>query len=275
MSDHPSVMQGKIMANRAMANGYFVMSLGLSATFDAPFPGQFIMLRAKGINAPFLGRPLSIYAFERGEKGSTLEVLYKVVGKGTLLFSELQAGDDVEILGPLGVNFAISPEVKNVVLVAGGVGVAPLSFLASYCREHQGGKSPSVTCYVGAGSADALVGLDRLEASCSDIRICTDDGSRGYHGLVTELLEKDFGSLNGRNSVIYACGPSAMLRRIAEMLEAGAVSCQVSMEERMACGLGACLGCAVPVKATGRGYRYKRVCKDGPVFDIKELMWDP
>ncbi len=274
MSDHPSVTYGRITANRAVAEGYFVMSLELPFAFETPFPGQFIMLRAKDGSAPLLGRPLSVYAFERREEGSILEVLYKVVGKGTLLFSALQAGEDVEILGPLGGNFPIFPGIKNVLLVAGGVGIAPLSFLASYCQEHLGGAAPKVTCYVGAGSADALVGLDRLEASCSDIRVCTDDGSRGHHGLVTELLEKDISSRGARDSILYACGPSAMLRRIAGLLETHPMPCRVSMEERMACGLGACLGCAVPVKTSGGGHSYKRVCKDGPVFDITELAWD-
>lgn len=269
-----SAVSCRVMENRRVAEGYFVMSLELPAAFDTPLPGQFVMLRAKGVQAPLLGRPLSVYAFERGEKGATLEVLYKVAGTGTLLFSGLPDGGDVEVLGPLGGRFEISPGVKNVILVAGGVGVAPLSFLASHCRGDRADARPRITCYVGAGSADALVGLDRLEASCSDVRICTDDGSCGHHGLVTELLEKDFSLLDSRDSVICACGPSAMLKRMAELLEKHTVACQISMEERMACGLGACLGCAVAVKAGDGGFRYRRVCKDGPIFDIRELIWD-
>ena len=279
MGEHRSLTDGRVRANTCVAEGYYVLSLGLTAAFETPLPGQFVMLRAKGAHAPLLGRPLSVYAFERRAKEATLEVLYKVVGRGTQLFSALRAGDEVEILGPLGRPFAVSDAAKTVVLVAGGVGIAPLSFLASAYANHRGCADRKVVCYVGAASAAALVGLDRLEVADADMRICTDDGSRCHHGLVTELLEKDAAWLDGREAVIYACGPQAMLKRVAQILERHPASCQVSLEERMACGLGACLGCAVPAKAAvktagGSGPCYKRVCKDGPVFDLSELIWN-
>ncbi len=272
MTEPPSTVCGRIAANRAVADGYFVMSLRVAPSFGTPLPGQFIMLKAKAAGAQLLGRPLSVYDFERRDTEAVLHLLYKVVGTGTGLFSGLHTGDDLEILGPLGKHFALPAGMERLVLVAGGVGIAPLTFLASWCRAQ--GAKPRITCYVGAANAGALAGLDRMESLGVDLRISTDDGSRGYHGLVTELLEGDVASLDARRSAICACGPSAMLRRMARILEGHPVPCFVSLEERMACGLGACLGCAVPVKTAGPGCRYKRVCKDGPVFDIRELAWD-
>jgi dihydroorotate dehydrogenase electron transfer subunit len=158
------------------------------------------------------------------------------------------------------------------------VGIAPLSFLASVYANRRGHADRKVVCYVGAAEAAALVGLDRLEAAGADMKICTDDGSSCHQGFVTELLEQDRGLFDPRDTVIYACGPRAMLNRVAEILETHPIPCQVSLEERMACGLGACLGCAVPVKdaakTAGGGPSYKRVCKDGPVFDLGELIWN-
>jgi dihydroorotate dehydrogenase electron transfer subunit len=127
---------------------------------------------------------------------------------------------------------------------------------------------------MGAKTAGELVELDRLEHLCEDINVCTDDCSMGYHGFVTEPLEKDLKSFPIADTMIYACGPAAMIRRLAGLLEDHPVPCQVSMEERMACGLGACLGCAIAVRGQNGERQYKRVCKDGPVFDIRDILWD-
>lgn len=271
MGNYRSALSVRVMENNGIAEGYFVMTLGVPAAFEPPLPGQFVMLRAKGPSAPLLGRPLSVYSYARGKKASALSILYKVVGKGTLLFSSLPAGEELELMGPLGSHFSISPGLKKIVLIAGGAGIAPLSFLA----ERQGKKrGPRITGYAGAANAGACVGLERLGSYCTELTVSTDDGSRGVQGLVTELFEEEIGLLDPRDSLICACGPAPMIRRIAQILETHPVPCQVSLEERMACGVGACLGCAVPVRSEGGGYRYQRVCKDGPVFDIRELAWD-
>jgi dihydroorotate dehydrogenase electron transfer subunit len=268
-------MLGKIIFNREIAKDHFLMSLKMSNHFssaEVPFqgitPGQFVMLRLKGSEIPFLGRPMSIYRLYPSASDLIMELLYRVVGKGTSVISRLKPHDELDILGPLGRGFDIFPHCKRVVLVAGGIGIAPLSFLGHYYGTDTVSKSPQIICYAGAQRKDLLVGLDRIGEICSDIRISTDDGSRGYHGLVTELFEQDIQSYNS-DSMVYSCGPFPMIKRLAEILKNQAVPCQVSVEERMACGVGACLGCAISVKSG-----YKKVCSDGPVFDIDEFIRD-
>ena len=271
-----SMMSGRIIFNREIVKDHFLMSLKVSGDFSSAepsfqevSPGQFVMLRVKGDEFPFLGRPMSIYSLYPGTSGLIIELLYRVVGKGTHVISRLKPDEEIYILGPLGRGFDIFPYCSCVILIAGGVGIAPLSFLGKHYRRDTVNNPPKIICYVGAQRSDLLVGLDRMEEICSDIRISTDDGSRGYHGLVTELFQQDITSYNNSDLVVYSCGPSPMIKKLAEILRNQPVPCQVSVEERMACGVGACLGCAISVKS---GYR--RVCKDGPVFDIHEIVWD-
>lgn len=269
-------LSGKIMSNREIAKDHFLMSLKVSGYFSSAgtsfqeiTPGQFVMLRVKGREFPFLRRPMSIYSLYPSAGDLIIDLLYRLVGKGTFVISRLKPDDEIDILGPLGRGFDIFPNCKRVVLVAGGIGIAPLSFLGHYYRTDTINNPPQIICYVGAQRADLLVGLDRMGEICSDIRISTDDGSRGYHGLVTELFERDIPSYNSSDSVVYSCGPFPMIKSLMEILMDQAVPCQVSVEERMACGVGACLGCAISVKSG-----YKKVCSDGPVFDIHELIRD-
>ncbi|MBN1613824.1 MAG: hypothetical protein JW950_05080 [Deltaproteobacteria bacterium] len=148
--------------------------------------------------------------------------------------------------------------------------MAPLAYLAHRCRgRNAGGKRTSIIVYAGARNAQSIVGIKHFEAV--DLRICTDDGSRGFHGPVTALFERDLCSYDPEKTMIYACGPPAMIGSLARILEATSFSCQVSMEERMACGVGACLGCVTAVKDNGGRIRYERVCREGPVFDIRDL----
>jgi dihydroorotate dehydrogenase electron transfer subunit len=270
------MISGRIILNREIAKDHFLISLKLFNHFgsaESPFqgtsPGQFVMLRVKGKEFPLLGRPMSIYSIYPGDNGFIIELLYMVVGKGTYMISRLKPDEEVYILGPLGRGFDIFPDCGCVVLVAGGIGIAPLSFLGEHCRKGVVNRPLKIICYVGAQRSDLLVGLDRMEEMCSDIRISTDDGSRGYHGFVTELFQRDIIYFSSSDSVVYSCGPFPMMKRLAEVLKDHPVPCQVSVEERMACGVGACLGCTINTKSG-----YKRVCKDGPVFDIKAIDWE-
>lgn len=282
MGSDPAMITANVIVNRRVAAGHFLLSLRVAPSFSTPAPGQFIMLKVPDTCDPLLGRPFSIHDFKRREDCAEMEILYRVAGRGTMLLSRLPPSGEVEIIGPLGQGFAIVPERKNVVLIAGGVGVAPLSFLAGYYSDFIGrngaisrvrGLPRRIICYLGARTSDALVGLERLEALCEEIRIGTDDGSRGYHGNITELFHKDMGFYSPEDAVIYACGPAPMLKALAEIFAGEMISCQVSMEERMACGLGACLGCAISVKGADGEIAYKRVCKDGPVFSIHDIVW--
>jgi len=233
------------------------------------------MIRVKGREFPFLARPFSIYSIYSLQKMITIEILYQVVGKGTVILSRLGKDDELNILGPLGRGFDIVPDRKKIALVAGGIGVAPLSFLAEYLGRQAAGfqEDRETVCYMGAQTSEMLVDRRKLEDVCSRVMISTDDGSDGYHGPVTDLFKEDIRSYKHDDLMVYSCGPYPMVKRMAEILKEYSIPCQVSMEERMACGVGACLGCAVRTGTQKEHPLYVRVCKDGPVFDIDTIIW--
>ncbi len=266
-------MLGRVIKNRQIKNGHFLLSVNIPDKFPQPMPGQFVMLRQTVSNDPLLGRPLSVYGFDRTDKGADIELLYKVVGKGTALLSMLKKDNTLEIYGPYGNAFDVFPGVRNVVLICGGIGIVPVTFLASHLRALKEAGDVELICYAGAAGAGSLVGIDRIKKLCSQVFISTDDGSAGYHGFITEKLAADIAKYDPVNTKIYACGPRPMMKRLAEVLGEKHFYCQVSVEERMACGVGACLGCSVETReGTGKG-RYMRVCKDGPVFNIEDIAW--
>ncbi len=265
--------RGKVIFNREVSPGHFIMSVLVPESFAVPDPGQFVMIKFRDRLDPLLGRPLSVYAYERRRNGGVFEVLYRVAGKGTSVMSHLHEGDELEVLGPLGTGFHTPSSVSRVVLIAGGLGVAPITYLAYHyrCRISSFLK---ITCYLGSTTADTLIGLERLKDLCSDVVITTDDGSLGTCGFVTDAFCRDIEFINSEDTFIYACGPHAMMKCLAGQIGDSATSCQVSLEERIACGVGACLGCAVSLKnRMGKRY-YGRVCKDGPVFNIRHISWD-
>jgi dihydroorotate dehydrogenase electron transfer subunit len=280
MNDNePAVMTARVVMNRAVAAGIFLISFRLPDAFPTPAPGQFVMIKAMEGHNPFLRRPFSVHAFTRAQNYAILEILYRVVGRGSSLLSILASEAAVSIMGPLGKGFTFIPARKNIIIVAGGMGIAPLSFLIEQYLDvirsdaRLGGLYRRIICYVGAAKADFLVGLKKIEACCEDVKVSTDDGSCGYRGNVIELFCSDLAFYNPDDTAIYACGPVIMLKEMANVLREYDFFCQVSMEERMACGLGACLGCAVAGKGRAGQVTYQRVCKDGPVFNIQDVDW--
>jgi dihydroorotate dehydrogenase electron transfer subunit len=265
-------LQGKVIANREVARRYFLMTLSVAGHFSEAVPGQFVMIRAGEKDFPFLGRPLGIYSMDRQGDRNIIQLLYKLVGKGTEILSRLGENEPVYVLGPLGRGFELYPGMSRVVLVGGGAGIAPLRFLAHELRKRLG-EVLEIILFAGSTGVDCLAGIDALKEECTDVRISTDDGSLGHKGFVTELFERDIQNGIFEKSVIYACGPYPMLKRMNEILGNHSFRCQVLIEEKMACGVGACMGCAVEVRG-GKGTTvYKRVCKDGPVFDLHEIVW--
>lgn len=210
-------------------------------------PGQFLHIRINDGIDPLLRRPFSIHRIV----DDGVEILFRVVGKGTRLLSKKRVGERLNLLGPLGNGFRIR-EDKGVVLVAGGIGIAPLFFLAEKLTKS---KHP-LTLLIGAKTKGEILCEDELRGLGVDVRIATEDGSYGNRGLVTDLLH----TLHPTH--IYACGPVSMLKKVTEFAKWNGISCQVSLETRMGCGVGACLGCAVKI-----GSSYKYVCRDGPVFE--------
>lgn len=284
MNKNVKLDSGSIIENREVAKDHFIMSILLSTPCDYGLPGQFIMMRRQGVKDPLLSRPLSIHGFYQTEAGSVLDFLYRVVGKGTLALSRLSVGEKVDVLGPLGKPFTLTPECLQVILIAGGIGVAPLAFYAEYLSKNHLCASgeplivqqPIITFYLGAVTDSALLGLKKVQQYSHELKIATDDGSSGYHGTVTAMMEKDLDRWNPDTLNIFACGPNPMIKSLAEILKDFPAPCQVSLEERMACGIGACLGCSVKLKRGGIDWTYGQVCTDGPVFDIRDIIWsDP
>lgn len=216
--------------------------------------GQFVEVYPdNGIN--LLSRPISICEINKEE--GILRLVFQIVGKGTKLFSELKFGDEVRLLGPCGNGYTLS-EGKSV-LVGGGIGVPPL---IETCKQLKGKK----IVVLGFRSGSFLV--EEFEKLGAKVYVATDDGSVGFKGNVVDLLRAE----GIKGDMIYSCGPKIMLKFLSMYAEENNIPCQVSMEERMACGIGACVGCVVQIK-DGEGWAYKKVCKDGPVFDSREVCW--
>jgi dihydroorotate dehydrogenase electron transfer subunit len=265
---------GEISGNEEIQEDCFLMKVKVASYFENPLPGQFVMIRIAGLNDPFLSRPISIYSFSRGKNYCSLELLYRVMGKGTQILAGLIKGSQVEIHGPLGNGFEIQTVKKNIVFIAGGIGIAPLSLLIEILCRRADCSPSAMTVYLGFQGASAVVGLDKLKKLCCDIAVCTDDGTLGTKGFVTQIFQKDMKKFSSDNTSIYACGPKEMLKSLAKILNKSKFNCQVSLEERMACGTGACMGCAVAVKDEKGAFVYKRVCADGPVFNLADIIWD-
>lgn len=218
--------------------------------------GQFIHILPQGHS---LRRPISICEIDK-EKG-TLRIVFQIKGEGTELIADTPQGGNLDVVGPLGHGFTVAEKSDKVVLVGGGIGVPPILPLA----QHYG---KNAVVILGFRSADAVILKNDFEKTGAEVIVCTDDGTFGVKGLVTEPL-KD--AVKGAAAVM-SCGPVPMLKAIAQVSEEAGVPCQVSLEERMGCGVGACLVCACKVKKNGEE-RFGHVCKDGPVFDSREVMW--
>jgi len=258
--------KAQVLWNKKISSAYFKMGLKCSGSFYDAKPGQFVMLRIADRIAPLLRRPFSIYRMIEGNKG--VEILYRVVGACTGILSEIREGESVDILGPLGNGFSLPKKEGGVFIVAGGIGVAPLVFLSSYLVGEKGFETSTITVFLGARSKDDLLCRDDFSSLGLEVTVTTDDGSEGETCMITNPVEAALKKT--RPGVIYACGPSGMMKCLAGMAEDYGVACQISLETVMACGFGACLGCAVESKDENK---YLHVCKDGPVFDSREIRF--
>jgi dihydroorotate dehydrogenase electron transfer subunit len=272
MTERGAEVSGVIMGNRCAAPDHFHLSIRLPLSFATPLPGQFVMIRETLAREPLLARPFSAFGFKRLDDHGVLEILFRVCGRGTNLLSRMKPGAELVVIGPHGRGFTVPSGIKRILFIAGGVGVAPLAYLLhSGLLAAGAGDEIGKSFYLGARSAQLLTALERLEDFC-ELGICTDDGSRGYHGSVTAMLKRDIERFDPGETIIYACGPTPMIRALRPLLKDHPIPCQVSLEERMACGLGACLGCAVAVRSAEGKREYRRVCHDGPVFDLREVI---
>jgi dihydroorotate dehydrogenase electron transfer subunit len=257
----------EILANGVEGGANRRLALRLPTGWPGFAPGQFLMLSPGAVGAarrddPLLPRPMAIYRVgEAGGQASGLEVLYRVTGRGTALLSDARTGERVRIVGPLGRGFPAPDPGGEALLVGGGTGIASLFELARRAAPRA-----RVRVLLGARTASDLMGRGDFERLDAGLEVATEDGSAGRRGLVTELLER---SLHA-DAVVYACGPTPMLRRAAALARAARARAFVSLENTMACGFGVCLGCAVPCAAGG----YALVCRAGPVFAADAVAWE-
>ncbi len=324
MKMKPRQAQAKILEHSRVAPDIFRLRLLCPEIAASAQSGQFAMLRVNEGNDPFLRRPFSFARFLPRETGAAqethpriLEFYYKVVGRGTAFMSRWPKGQTVELLGPLGKGFWPAGDCTHVILVGGGMGMAPLMGWGERLRRRQEmkfrnrlGDSGEVSVCLGAKNKGEILGYREFKKMGTDLQVATEDGSLGTQGLATDLLERELVTRGHQSTAIYACGPMAMLAKVAQVAEQFGCPCQVLVESRMACGVGACLGCVVKIREgkrlekeelpvqekhfTGSGcgespimlagsnrvspggesFRYVRACREGPVFEAREILWE-
>jgi len=249
----------RVIDNINVAPDYYKITFSSKEIAKEAKAGQFAQIKVSEGLSPLLRRPFSFHKIGK----DSFEVLYHVVGSGSKILSQKKKGDILNIIGPLGNGFKVE-KGKTAVLLAGGCGTAPLFALEEELKR-EGIESHF---FQGASTDGLLLCKADFAKTGTKLYITTDDGSGGTKGTVSALFSSYLDSFDPKQSVIYTCGPKAMIRAVVNIAQEKNIECQVSLEEHMACGIGACLGCVVQ---TVNGNR--RVCKDGPVFDSKEIIW--
>jgi len=244
-----------------LAGSLYRLTLAAPLIAASARPGQFVMASCGLSLDPLLRRPFSIHRCLGSDR---IQLLIRVVGRGTGLLAGVQPGQPLSLVGPLGRGFGTKP-TGPVCLVGGGIGIAPLLFLADRLRDLLA-DNPPCTVLLGSRTSEELTHLaTEFGALGCRVETSTDDGSLGHHGPITDLLAPHLAHLKH----VYACGPQPMMATVAGLCRMAGVDCEVSLESHMACGLGACLGCAVQ----GADNRYRHICKHGPVFKAEEVAW--
>ena len=252
----------RVLENNKLAESIFDLRLSCPKVTAEAEAGQFLSIYT-GSPAMLLPRALSICEINKGE--GSLRIVYRIAGEGTKAISAFKSGDNVKIIAPLGNAFKVDAG-KKITIVGGGIGSPPLLELAKKVRRNV--PDSSISVFLGFRSVNEVI-LKQDFAECADyLSIATNDGSCGTKGTVMDLLES-----SATPEIVYACGPHIMLKNVAAWAEKGDIPCYVSMEERMACTVGACLACVVKVRQNGEIIQ-KTVCANGPVFDSKELVWE-
>lgn len=310
-SSDKGVFEAIVSSNRQIGQRFYRLRLEFSGNAARAFvnfqPGQFAELDLSGTALPsvktipedlldtagrkiLLRRPFSFTDVTANRDKTFAEILYCVLGPATLRMTILSAGNSVSVIGPLGNGFSVPDDKKTALLVAGGMGVPPLLHLAKVLTADLHATMIEVIAFVGAKTETELPFEGRLDEISQQLGfsipefarygieslLATDDGSAGYHGFITDCLAERLGQsdLASEDIVIYSCGPEAMLAKVAEIAKDKNIDCQVSMERKMACGIGLCQSCAVQCRLNGSNETvYKMCCKDGPVFDSREVVF--
>lgn len=254
-----------VLRHEEFQGGYRLLELAAPLVGPLVEPGQFLHLLIPRLNEAVLRRPFSIYKAD--EKG--VSVLYATVGKGTKAMNHLKVGDETDIIGPLGFGFPEPDAERLPVLVAGGYGNAAL-YLQAKNSEQKG------VAFFGGRAAQDILCIEEFEALGWDVLVATEDGSLGKQGFVTHVLTDWLKENPTQDIEIFACGPNGMLKAVGDMFAQTETPCWLSMDRNMACGVGACLTCVIKLvdKDSEQGWKWGRCCKDGPVFERREIIWE-
>ena len=280
-ADSALQQRAEIVENVQLAQDTYRVRLHCPEIAKRIVPGQFVMLRLAQQDDPLLGRPLALYDTVVDDHGEPIgiDVVYLVIGKMTGRLAKFSPGMPLDVWGPLGNGFEPRP-TAHLVMVAGGIGQTPFVALGAEAlgRKQYGspprtnGYAQQVTLCYGARNANYLAGIDDFRATGMNVQISTDDGSAGYHGLVTqplqEILDRETGGVR-----IVCCGPEPMMEAVAKLAGDRNVECDVSLESPMACGIGICFSCVAKVRQSDGSWDYKRTCVEGPVFPASSIVW--
>ena len=260
----PTNIKAKLLKKEELVSGIFKFSVQAEEIVKTAMPGNFIEIRVNDDIEPFLRRPISIHNLDK--ENGILEFIFQEKGKGTKLLSTKREGELIDIIGPLGYGTFKYSNYKSLGIIGGGIGVFPLYELAK-CAYNE---NKSVNTYLGFRNKDLVVLENEFKEVSNTLTIATDDGSYVQKGFAIDFLKEDIEK--GKIDCIYACGPLPMLKAVRELALKKEIPCQISLEEKMACGLGVCLGCAVKTAASSKeAPEYWHVCKAGPVFQAKDV----
>jgi len=268
----PADVDAEVLSNTRLSADYCVIALRAPELAAAIAPGQFVMIRATHGDTPLLRRPYSIFDLLRDPAGAPVgfTILNKRVGVGSRLLYDAAPGARLCCLGPLGRPFSLVSPPVEAWMVAGGVGLAPFATLT----EALAARGVVMRLYYGARSASDLFCLDRFEPFGVSLALTTEDGTRGERGRVVLPLERDLSASGGREVMVYACGPEAMLAAVGKLAAAFGRPSELAMERQMGCGMGGCYSCVVRVKTPDGGSRYARSCIEGPIFKGDDVLWE-
>lgn len=256
--------QAELINKEQLTSDIYKFSVKAPGIIEDAKPGNFIEIRVSDQTEPFLRRPISIYNLDR--ENGILEFIFQVKGKGTEILAKKKIGDLIDIVGPLGYGTFKYENYNNLAIIGGGIGVFPLYELAKCAKKD----NKNVNIYLGFRNKEYVVLEDEFKNVSDNLTITTDDGSYSKKGFSINFLEKDIEA--GKVDSIYACGPLPMLKAVQKLAAEKNIPCQISLEEKMACGLGVCLGCAVKTaKSPKDAPEYWHVCKAGPVFQAKDV----
>ena len=260
----PEIVKSKLVKKEYLKSDIVRFKVETKSIVERAKPGNFIEIRVSETTVPFLRRPISIYNLNKDE--GTLEFIFQIKGEGTKLLSKKEEGDLIDIIGPLGMGTFKINNYEKIAVIGGGIGVFPLYELSKEAKKEK----REVSIYLGFRNKDYVVLEQEFKDVSDKLIITTDDGSYGIKGFAINELEKDL--KNKKIDCIYACGPLPMLRAVKKLAMEKNIPCQISLEERMGCGIGVCLGCAVKTaRSSDENPQYFHVCKGGPVFQAKDV----